>query len=118
MEYKVRTSKDYFKETFDKMEPFFTEENIPLIPHFDNPEDYENIVVKNLIRCGAIPKDKLEIGKTYVGSCRNASYAKWDGTKFIYNRYKFGDVFEETINHFQDDDGYDVFVPLKEYNFE
>jgi hypothetical protein len=37
----------------------------------------------------------------------------WDGEKFTYQRYKFGFTFPEKINHFQDDDGYDLFVPIK-----
>ena len=92
--------------------PFRNEDDIPDIPKLDK-EDYENIIVPNIIRCGGIPKDKLEIGKTYIGSCRNASEAMWDGSKFIYNRHKFGFVYEAQINHFQDDDGYDLFVPIK-----
>ena len=32
---------------------------------------------------------------------------------FVYERYKFGDTFDEEINHFEDDDGYDLFVPIK-----
>ena len=35
------------------------------------------------------------------------------GDKFEYMRTKFGSTFPETINHFQNDDGYDVFVPIK-----
>ena len=27
---------------------------------------------------------------------------------------KFGSVFKETINHFEDDNGYDLFVPIAE----
>ncbi len=60
-----------------------------------------------------IPKSELVVGQTYMGHCRNASKAVWDGKQFIYKRYKFGDIFDEPINHFEDDDGYDVFVPMK-----
>lgn len=60
-----------------------------------------------------IPKNELVIGQTYEGNCRNADTALWTGTEFEYYRYKFGDVYKETINHFEDDDGYDVFVPMK-----
>ncbi len=66
-----------------------------------------------LIEFGAIPLDKLEIGKTYIGCCRNAREAVWLGEKFEYQKYKFGLFFQEKINHFQDDDGYDVFIPIK-----
>jgi hypothetical protein len=84
------------------------------VPIMRNKEDYEKYVVKNFIRCGAIPKKELVIGKTYIGSCRNASEAVWLGEQFEYDRYKFGFTFKEKINHFEDDNGYDLFVPLRE----
>ena len=55
-----------------------------------------------------------KVGKTYIGECRNASEAVWLGDKFEYQRYKFGETFPEKINHFEDDNGYDLFVPLRE----
>lgn len=92
--------------------PFRDEDDIPPIP-IVLPKDYEEIIVPNIIRCGGIPKDKLIVGKTYIGDCRNAREAVWDGEKFTYMRTKFGSTYPETIKHFQDDDGYDLFVPLK-----
>ena len=73
----------------------------------------EKIVVKNLIRCGAIPLDQLEVGARYEGTCRNASEAVWNGKQFEYKRYKFGDWMYARINHFQEDDGNDLFVPIR-----
>ena len=99
-------------ELMRTMEPFTSEDGIIDVPVTD-PETYKNIVIPNFIRCGAIPKAQLEIGKTYIGSCRNASEAIWKGDYFTYKRYKFGNTFEEDINHFEDDDGYDLFVPIK-----
>lgn len=61
----------------------------------------------------AIPKNELEVGTIYQGHCRNADDARWNGKKFVYERYKFGYVYDEEINHYEDDDGYDVFVPMK-----
>ena len=63
-----------------------------------------------------ISKSELIVGKTYPGYCRNASRATWDGNKFHYQKHKFGIEYEETINHFEDDNksGVDVFVPVKE----
>ena len=84
------------------------------VPIMRNKEDYEKYVVKNFIRCGAIPKKDLVIGKTYIGSCRNSGEAVWLGEQFEYDRYKFGFIFKEKINHFEDDNGYDLFVPLRE----
>lgn len=64
-------------------------------------------------QCRAIPKSELRNGITYKGNCRNASEAIWDVDKFVYTRYKFGSTYFETINHYEDDDGYDVFVPVE-----
>lgn len=114
------------KATHDKMDELYakcieTLENMTSlspehihVPIMRNKEDYEKYVVKNFIRCGAIPKKDLVIGKTYIGSCRNAGEAVWLGEQFEYNRYKFGYTFKEKINHFEDDNGYDLFVPLHE----
>ena len=60
-----------------------------------------------------IPKKELEPDTEYEGICRNAGAAVWDGEEFVYKRYKFGSWFDEKINHFEDDEGYDVFVPMK-----
>lgn len=84
------------------------------VPKMKSREDYEKYVIKNFIRCGAIAKKDLVIGKVYVGSCRNTEEATWLGEYFEYNRKKFGIVFKEKINHFEDDNGFDLFVPLKE----
>lgn len=102
------------KERFDTMKPFIYVDDLPDVPVFKDYGKYKEIVVKNLIRCGAIPKDKLSVGKTYVGGCRNTTEATWNGDEFTYNRYKFGDWFEDTIKHFEDEMYYDVFIPIKE----
>jgi len=60
-----------------------------------------------------IPKDELTIGETYSGICRNTREATWDGKQFTYTRYKLGEVYEEKINHYEDDNGYDLFIPIK-----
>lgn len=98
------------------MKPF-TDDYIPE-PPITTPELYQKYVIPNFIRCGAIPKDKLVVGKTYFGSCRNADKAIWLGDKFEYIRYKWGNSYQEKINHFEDDDGFDLFVPIREINSE
>lgn len=69
-----------------------------------------NLQIKDL---APIPKSELISGNVYRGICRNASVANWTGLYFVYKRNKFGYVYEEKINHYEDDDGYDVFVPIK-----
>ena len=68
-----------------------------------NPEDVK-----------PIKKEDLVIGHSYKGFCRNAHVAVWDGKVFWYDRYKFGDTYKEDINHFEDDDGYDLFLPFED----
>lgn len=63
--------------------------------------------------CQAIPKKDLVVGETYQGECRNASEAEWNGKTFTYMRHKWGSTYPEDITHYEDDDGYDVFVPIK-----
>ena len=110
---KVRKEQfERIKKVLCEMEPFT--DYIPDIPCMETPEDYQEYVVKNFIRCGAIPKKNLIIGKTYIGSCRNTDEATWDGTQFIYDRTKYGIVFKDRINHFEDDNGFDLFIPIKE----
>ena len=99
-------------EYWKNRKPFKNENDIPPIP-IVKKEDYDNIIIPNIIRCGGIPKDKLVVGETYIGDCRNASEAAWNGETFTYMRTKFGDTYPEDINHFQDDDGNDLFVPIK-----
>ena len=100
----------------NSMKPF-TEDYIPEPPITDI-DTYKNVVIPNFIRCGAIPKDKLIKGKTYFGSCRNADKAIWLGDQFEYIRHKWGDSYPEKINHFEDDNGYDLFVPIREIKDE
>lgn len=64
-------------------------------------------------KCRPIPKCELVNGISYKGVCRNTDEAIWDVDAFIYTRYKFGTTYLETINHYEDDDGYDVFVPIE-----
>jgi hypothetical protein len=49
--------------------------------------------------------------RTYAGTCRNASIARWNAIerRFYHWRYKFGFRFVETIKAPEDDDTYDVF---------
>ena len=100
-------------EYWDNLKPFETPDDIPMIPYCPK-EEWDGFYVPRLLKCGAIPKDKLVVGKTYIGNCRNSDEATWNGKEFEYERYKFGFTYKDKVNHFQDDDGYDLFVPIKE----
>lgn len=99
------------REHWNTLEPFDGDpEKVPYLPVWD---DYKEFCVPKLIECGAIPKKDLVVGAKYLGTCRNTDTAIWNGTVFEYQRYKFGTYFDDKINHFEDDDGYDLFVPVK-----
>ena len=102
-------------EFWDKNNKSISDIYHPKIPIMDK-DLYHKHVVPGLIRMGAIPKENLEIGKFYKGYCRNSDRAVWLGDKFEYDRVKFGHRFKEKINHFEDDNGYDLFVPYKQLN--
>lgn len=80
--------------------------------NFGSPEKFHKWVDENY---EPVRKSDLVNGRTYDGICRNASKAVWDGERFHYKRTKFGRTYDETINHYEDDNeyGYDVFVPIK-----
>lgn len=117
----------YKKQALDK----FTERKIKEmeywknLPHFNNPEDVPNIpivgaeeyrtfYIPKLIEAGAIPKDELKDGIVYIGEHRRTNRARWNEQRnaFEYWRYKFGWAMDE-CNHFEDDDGSALFVPIK-----
>ena len=77
------------------------------------PKPIPESLYKELFSKGVIPKKDLIIGNYYFGKCRNTTVAKWNGNEFFYMRSKFGHWFIDKINHLEDDNGYDLFVPLK-----
>ena len=58
-----------------------------------------------------IPKFQLIHGAYYMGTCRNASIARWNEVEqcFYHSRYKFGSRFVESIKAPEDDETCDVF---------
>ncbi len=95
------------------LKPFEKSDDIPsLLP---NPltEFYKN----KLIELGAIAKNKLEDGGWYYGNYRNSDFGKWNSKKQVFDhlRYKFGYRWD-TCNHFEDDNGFALFVPLRKAN--
>lgn len=100
------------REHWENLQPFNTPEDIPELPVVGK-EEWNNFYIPILLRCGAIPKEWLEVDVEYIGNCRNSDRAVWKGDHFEYERYKFGFTYTDKINHFQDDDGYDLFVPIK-----
>lgn len=72
----------------------------------------------NIEDCCIIPKKDLIVGQEYNGICRNSIKAIWNGKEFEYKRFKIFEFYTDTINHYEDDDGYDVFVPVMKSSHE
>jgi hypothetical protein len=94
---------------------FVSPEDVPILPR---GEIYEKYVIPALIRSGAIQKKDLKIGGYYYGEWRRGNFGRWDGEKFHIWREKFGYWRINKANHFEDDDEFALFVPLKEITEE
>jgi hypothetical protein len=99
------------KEYWENLPKINTPRDVPDLPKVDIQE-WKDYYVPKLIEAGAIGKKDLIEGQYYIGEHRRANVAKWNGKEFIYNREKFGNVFEDKCNHFEDDDGFALFVPI------
>lgn len=95
---------------FPKIE-MFDEETINYI-HLPKPIPYA--LYNELYEKGIVRKINLKKNHYYFGACRNSDVALWNGFEFVYNRHKFGTYYIDTIKHIEDDNGYDLFIPLKE----
>ena len=122
MEYKLKADaqltqikeerKKRIKEYWENLPKINTPMDVPELPQVDIQE-WKEYYVPKLIEAGAIPKKDLVVGQIYIGEHRRARVAKWNGEQFVYNREKFGNVFEDKCNHFEDDDGFALFVPIR-----
>jgi len=81
---------------------------------FSKPATKEEIAEAN--KKGMILKKDLKDRSLYKGYCRNAQEAMWvkEIERFIYVRHKWGSEFLEDICHVEDDNLYDLFIPLEE----
>jgi hypothetical protein len=102
--------KEYWKKELPK---FKNPEDVPQLP-IVNEKEWKEFYVPKLIESGAIPKKGLIHGQIYIGSHRNTTIARWneETNKFTHMRYKFG-WREDDCNHFEDDDGFALFVPIR-----
>ena len=99
--------KDSEKQPWSVLRKFLTDKNLSAYP----PKDTNDRSA--YYEAGVIRKEDLEDGAYYWGTCRHGPIALWDGEHFWYIRNKFKATFAESINHLEDDNGYDLFIPLK-----
>lgn len=101
-------------ELFEE-KPIFTDAQYEVMGLISHNIKVTDEIIQKAKDAGIIMKQDLQDNYMYFGHCRNATVAVWHADKnvFTYLRHKFGDEYLEDINHFEDDDGYDVFVPTK-----
>jgi hypothetical protein len=104
--------KKRIKEYWENLPKIINPNDVPELPRVDIQE-WMDYYVPKLIEAGAIAKHDLVIDQIYVGEHRRANVAKWNGKEFVYNRTKFNMVYEDKCNHFEDDDGFALFVPIR-----
>jgi len=99
-------------DPYSKLRLRLLDKGLPLIP----PKPMTPEILEEYYASGIIRKEELKDNSFYLGICRNATVAVWNASKgeFYYLRRKFNDTFSEPINHLADDNGYDLFVPIKE----
>jgi hypothetical protein len=103
-----------YENYWNTLTKFETPNDVPDLPRV-NEKTWKEYYVPKLIAAGAMPLKDLENGGYYLGKCRNTYVAQWlaDEKKFYYFRHKWGLAVDDTINHFEMDNGYDLFVPIK-----
>lgn len=111
--------KNKIKQHWNNLKKFKKPEDIPSLPE-TNLQDWKNFFVPKLIEAGAIPKKYLVDGKIYYGQNKNARVAQWDEERncFFYIRKELNEIFEDKCSHFEDNDGFPIFVPLGEASKE
>ena len=102
------------KEYWMTLKPFEKESDVP-----DLPNPINDFYIQRLIELGSIPKSELEDGQWYYGNYRNSQFGKWNESKQVFEhlRYKFGYRWDD-CNHFEDDNGFALFVPLRKATSE
>ena len=101
------------KEYWEKLPKLDNPEDVPTLPRVDEKQ-WKEFYVPKLIEAGAIPKKDLIDGQIYIGEHRNTTIARWnqETNKFDHMMYKFGWIIDD-CNHFEDDDGIALFVPIR-----
>jgi len=109
-EERLKRIKEYWNNELPK---FKEPHDVPDLPQVDEKE-WKEFYVPKLIEAGAIPKKDLIDGQIYIGNHRNTTVARWnqETNKFDHMRHKFG-WREDVCNHFEDDDGFALFVPIR-----
>jgi hypothetical protein len=101
-----RAEEEYWKA----LTKFTTSTDVPRLP-----KPLTTFHINRLLESGAIGINELEDGVWYYGNYRNSSYGKWNSetNEFSIIRSKFGHYYLDKCKHFQNDDGFALFVPIR-----
>jgi hypothetical protein len=101
------------RKVWDSLITFENENDVPELP-ITTQKEWDEYYVAKLFELGAIPKKELIHGDFYLGSHPKIKIARWNK---MTNKFEFWDDKEPNLlkecNHFEDDDGYILFVPIK-----
>jgi hypothetical protein len=124
----LRKRNNLLIEERDTLAPLAVKPEVFSIGYFKVPKPIPEGWLEKMYKANRmVPKAELRDGAWYFGRCRNAQAAQWDANRvyegseyhksvkgmFVHIREKFGQRFPETINHPEDDDGFDVFWPVQ-----
>ena len=78
------------------------------------PREFD--IEKDYYAKGVIRGEDLKHGNYYIGKCRNNHIGRWDATNKVmwYQTYTFGHYVRDNVNYLDNDNGYDLFIALKE----
>lgn len=101
------------RRIWDSLNKFESENDVPDLP-ITSTKEWEDYYIPKLIELGAIPKKNLKHGKFYFGGHPKTNIARWNSlsSKFEYWNQNEPNTISE-CNHFEDDDGHILYVPLK-----
>lgn len=97
------------REYWKGLKPFQLSHDVPTLPNPLTP-----FYIHQLHRLGAIPLVDLQDGQWYYGNYRNSKLGRWgaDQHVFYHIRYKWG-YHWDTCNHYENDNRFALFVPLR-----
>lgn len=103
----------HIRRIWDSLNKFESENDVPDLP-ITSTKEWEDYYIPKLIELGAISKKNLKHGEFYLGGHPKTNIARWNSltSKFeFWNKNEPNIIFE--CNHFEDDDGHILYVPLR-----
>lgn len=105
--------KTELRRIWDSLTKFESEKDVPELP-ITSQKEWEDYYIPKLIESGAVPKKDLKHGEYYIGSHPKTNIARWNS---LSSKFEFWNQNEpptiSECNHFEDDDGHILFVPIK-----